>query len=91
VSNKPPYRGISESRTSLRRFVISAHRTGANSALLLIDHQEGTMGWVRSIPFEDMKRNALMLARTARILKMPVVLTSSMEDEAQGPSTSSAQ
>lgn len=56
-----------------------------NAALLLIDHQVGTMGWVKSIPFEEMKRNALMLAKTARILKLPVVLTSSMEEYAQGP------
>lgn len=59
--------------------------TGDNAALLLIDHQIGTMGWVHSIPFEEMKRNALMLAKTASILKMPVVLTSSMEEYAQGP------
>jgi nicotinamidase-related amidase len=56
-----------------------------NAAMLLIDHQVGTMGWVQSIPFEEMKRNALMLAKTARILKLPVVLTSSMEEYAQGP------
>jgi nicotinamidase-related amidase len=56
-----------------------------NAALLLIDHQVGTMGWVKSIPFEEMKRNALMLAQAARILKLPVVLTSSMEEYAQGP------
>lgn len=56
-----------------------------NAALLLIDHQVGTMGWVKSIPFEDMKRNALILAKAARILKLPVVLTSSMEEHAQGP------
>jgi len=56
-----------------------------NAALLLIDHQVGTMGWVRSIPFEELKRNALTLADTARILKLPVVLTSSMEEYAQGP------
>lgn len=56
-----------------------------DAAVLLIDHQVGTMGWVKSIPFEDMKRNALMLARTARILELPTVLTSSMEDHAQGP------
>ena len=43
------------------------------------------MGWVKSIPFEEMKRNALMLAQAARILKLPVVLTSSMEEYAQGP------
>lgn len=56
-----------------------------NAAFLLIDHQVGTMGWAKSTPFEEMKRNALMLAQTARILKMPVVLTSSMEEYAQGP------
>jgi len=56
-----------------------------NAAMLLIDHQVGTMSWVHSIPFEEMKRNALMLAETARILKLPVVLTSSMEEQAQGP------
>jgi len=59
--------------------------TADDAALLLIDHQVGTMGWVKSIPFDDMKRNALMLAKTAQILKVPVVMTSSMEEYAQGP------
>lgn len=59
--------------------------TADNAALLLIDHQVGTMGWVKSMTFEDMKRNALMLAQTARILRLPTVLTSSMEEYAQGP------
>ena len=59
--------------------------TADNAAMLLIDHQVGTMGWVKSIPFEEMKRNALMLAKVARIYELPVVLTSSMEDYAQGP------
>ena len=61
------------------------------TALLLIDHQVGTMGWVKSIPFEEMKRNAIMLAHTARILKIPVVLTSGMEEYAQGPLLSELQ
>lgn len=56
-----------------------------NMALLLIDHQIGTMGWVKSIGFDEMKRNTLMLANTARILKIPTVLTSSMEEYTQGP------
>jgi nicotinamidase-related amidase len=56
-----------------------------SAALLLIDHQVGTMGWVKSIPFEEMKRNALILAQAAKILKLPVVLTCSMEEHAQGP------
>jgi nicotinamidase-related amidase len=57
----------------------------ANTAILLIDHQIGTMSWVKSISFDAMKRNAVMLAEAARILKIPTVLTSSMEDAAQGP------
>lgn len=59
--------------------------TADNAAMLLIDHQVGTMGWVKSTSFDEMKMNALMLAQSARILKMPVVLTSSMEEYAQGP------
>jgi nicotinamidase-related amidase len=59
--------------------------TGEDSALLLIDHQVGTMSWVNSISLEDMKRHAIMLAKTAKILNIPTVLTSSMEEYAQGP------
>jgi nicotinamidase-related amidase len=58
--------------------------SGGNAAMLLIDHQVGTMSWVKSIPLEEMKRNTLMLAKVARIYKLPVVLTSSMEEHAQG-------
>ncbi|MFG2848782.1 isochorismatase family protein [Kitasatospora sp. NPDC048296] len=59
--------------------------TADNAALLLIDHQVGTMGWVGSTSFEEMKRNALGLAKAAKAIGMPVVLTSSMEEYAQGP------
>ncbi|HDG9809790.1 TPA: isochorismatase family protein [Raoultella planticola] len=59
--------------------------TSDNAAMLLIDHQVGTMGWAKSMAFDELKRNALMLAKSAAILDMPVVLTSSMEKYAQGP------
>lgn len=59
----------------------SAH----NAAMLLIDHQVGTMSWVTSTGFDEMKHNALVLAQAAKILKLPTVLTSSMEEAAQGP------
>lgn len=65
--------------------------TANDTAILLIDHQVGTMGWVKSISFDEMKRNAVMLAETARILKIPTVLTSSMEEYAQGPLVSELQ
>ena len=59
--------------------------TGDSAAMLLIDHQVGTMGWVTSTTFEEMKKNAIILAKAAKILNMPTVLTSSMEEAAQGP------
>ncbi len=58
---------------------------GANAAMLLIDHQIGTMSWVRSAPLDEIKRNTLVLAKAARALNMPVILTSSMEEHVQGP------
>ena len=65
---------------------MSYEKFGAeNAAMLLIDHQVGTMSWVKSIPLDELKRNVLLLAKAARILNLPVVLTSSMEDHAQGP------
>jgi nicotinamidase-related amidase len=59
--------------------------SGSNTALVLIDHQTGVMSWARSIPFDVMKRNTLLLAKSAKILKMPIILTSSMEEFVQGP------
>lgn len=50
-----------------------------DSALLLIDHQIGTMKLIKNIPLDVVKRNMLALAKTAKILRLPVVLTSSQE------------
>lgn len=55
------------------------------SALLLIDHQVGTMQLVKNLPLERVKRFSLALAKMAVILKLPVLLTSSEEDRIQGP------
>ena len=57
----------------------------SDSALLLIDHQVGTMKLIKNIPLEVVKRNTLALAKTAKILGIPVVLTSSQEQNFQGP------
>jgi len=59
--------------------------TPKNSALLLIDHQTGTMQLIKNMPLAVVKRNALALAKVAKILNMPVVLTSSQEEMFQGP------
>ncbi|MEU7042897.1 isochorismatase family protein [Streptomyces varsoviensis] len=59
--------------------------TADAAVMLLIDHQRGTMSWVGSTPFAEMKRNALALARAAKAVDIPLLLTSSMEEAAQGP------
>ena len=59
--------------------------TSTNSALLLIDHQIGTMKLIKNIPLDVVKRNTLALAKTAKILGVPVILTSSQEQNVQGP------
>ena len=56
-----------------------------NSAILLIDHQVGTMGWTHSHDINLVKQNAIKLAKIAAALNLPVVLTSSMEENVQGP------
>ncbi|OBU20260.1 isochorismatase family protein [Photobacterium aquimaris] len=58
--------------------------TPENSAMLLIDHQVGTMGWVHSADLEQIKRNTLALARAAKETRMPLILTSSQESNVQG-------
>lgn len=65
--------------------------TAENSALLLIDHQVGTMQLIKNLPLEVVKRNTIALAKTAKILDIPVILTSSQEGNMQGPLISELQ
>ena len=59
--------------------------TPDNAAMLLIDHQIGTMAWTHSHDINLVKQNALKLARIAKAAGLPTVLTASMEDRIQGP------
>jgi nicotinamidase-related amidase len=59
--------------------------TAENAALLLIDHQVGTMQLIKNIDRELAAKQSIALAKMAKILNMPVVITSSQEDRAQGP------
>jgi hypothetical protein len=43
------------------------------------------MGWTHSHDINLVKANALKLAKIAKALNMPLILTSSMEDQVQGP------
>jgi len=59
--------------------------TPENAAMLLIDHQVGTMSWTHLHDVEEVKKNASNLAQIAAAVDMPLVLTSSMENNIQGP------
>lgn len=59
--------------------------TAENSALLLIDHQVGTMQLIKNIDSQFAGKQAIALAKMAKILSLPTVITSSQEDRAQGP------
>jgi len=58
-------------------------RFNANdSALLLIDHQVGTMQLIKNIDKDLAAKQSIALAKMAKILNMPVVITSSQETNA---------
>lgn len=59
--------------------------TAENSALLLIDHQVGTMQLIKNIDSQLAAKQSIALAKMAKILNLPTVITSSQEDRAQGP------
>jgi nicotinamidase-related amidase len=64
---------------------MTPHFKPDTSALLLIDFQVGTLQLARTTPGDEALRNAVILAKTAKVLGMPIVLTSSQEDRVQGP------
>ncbi len=58
--------------------------TPDDAAILLIDHQVGTVKLAVSTPYDEILRNTRALARSAVETGMPLVLTSSQEDRFQG-------
>ncbi|WP_160138134.1 isochorismatase family protein [Chryseobacterium sp. c4a] len=60
------------------------HFRKEDTVMLLIDHQTGTLQWCANRPKEMIISRTIALARIAKALNIPVVLTSSQEDRAQG-------
>lgn len=56
-----------------------------NTALLLIDHQVGTMQLIKNIDTTLAAKQSIALAKMAKILNLPTIITSSQESNAQGP------
>ena len=59
--------------------------TTENAAMILINHQVGTIKLAKNIPQAEIIMNMRVLARPAVETEMPLVLTSSLETEFQGP------
>jgi nicotinamidase-related amidase len=62
----------------------SERLTPENAALLLIDHQVGLFTGVRDIPVAELKHNVVALAKAAKVLGVPIVLTAT-SPEMWGP------
>ncbi len=58
--------------------------TPDNAALLLIDHQVGLFTGVRDIPTGELKHNVVALAKAARVLDVPIIMTAT-SPEMWGP------
>jgi nicotinamidase-related amidase len=63
----------------------SPHFKPNSCALVLIDHQIGTIQLIRNITSDQSIRNAVVLGKAALAFNLPIVMTSSMEDHIQGP------
>src|ERR1700739_3813227 len=56
-----------------------------NAALILVDHQVGLMTGVRDISTGELKHNVVALAKAAKALKLPIVVTTTARDSMWGP------
>jgi nicotinamidase-related amidase len=59
--------------------------TSQNAALVLVDHQIGLMTGVRDYSTDELKHNVVALAKTAKVLKLPIVVTTTARDSMWGP------
>src|SRR5260370_25059183 len=58
--------------------------TPDNAALILIDHQVGLFTGVRDIPVGELKHNVVALAKAAKVLGVPIIVTAT-SPEMWGP------
>ena len=52
-----------------------------NAAIVLIDHQDGTVRWIYSQPKTQVVANVRLLARLGSELNIPLLVTSTMEEQ----------
>ena len=59
--------------------------TNENCALVLVDHQVGLMTGIRDYSPADLKHNVIGLAKSAKLLGLPIVTTTTSADTMWGP------
>ena len=69
---------------------MNTKRTPQDSIIMLVDHQTGTLGWVKSIPQQTLVASCRVLARMATGFEIPLILTTTMEEQV-GPSIEDLQ
>ena len=57
----------------------------ADAVLLMLDHQTGLFQTVKDIPLQELRTNAVVLAKGAVLAKVPVVTTASEPNGPNGP------
>ena len=57
----------------------------SDAVILLLDHQAGLFQTVKDIPVDDLRRNVVVLAKLATLLKIPVITTASEPNGPNGP------
>ena len=59
--------------------------TSENAALVLVDHQIGLMTGVRDYSTGELKHNVVALAKAAKALQLPIIVTTTARDSMWGP------
>src|ERR1700748_319314 len=59
--------------------------TAENAAVVLVDHQVGLMTGVRDYSTGELKHNVVALAKAAKALKLPIVVTTTARSSMWGP------
>ena len=57
----------------------------ADAVLLMLDHQTGLFQTVKDIPLQELRTNAIVLAKGAALAKVPVITTASEPNGPNGP------
>src|ERR1700742_4887519 len=82
-----PIRGATQSTSSREKAMTDAYEplTSENAAVVLVDHQVGLMTGGREYSTGELKHNVVALAKAAKALKLPTVVTTTARDSMWGP------